>query len=123
MCRDRLEKRVGPVVDHGAATLGGYTHRFSKPGNDGTAKGNIEVADGGRVRGVIYGLTAAQVESLSEFEGGYRRIQVVAALGASEVEAVAVVRPTAAYLGYYRRGIEEHGIELAYYESLVEELG
>lgn len=131
MCRARLEKRVGTVEVRGVARLADYVHRFTKPGGDGTAKGNIEVEPGARVLGVVYGLVSEQLEELAVYEGGYRRIEVLAEVGEARLTAVTFVAerpsrripgPEPWYLDYYRRGIVQHGIGLDYYESLVAEL-
>lgn len=131
MCRIRLERRVGAVDVVGAAVLTGFRHRFNKLGADGTAKGNIVVAGGARVVGVVYGVSEPQLETLDVHEGGYRRLAVSPAREDAVVEAVTFVAlapvlevapPSSEYLEFYRRGIDEHGIELAYLAELVEEL-
>ena len=127
MCRARLEARVGGVRDLGAAPLDDYIHRFTKPGGDGTAKGNIERRAGSRVLGVLYEITGTQLEVLATHEGGYRRMIVpVRELSVVTFTAVAPgpqsIGPTDRYLSHYRRGIEEHGIGLDYFEALIAEL-
>ena len=42
MSTPRLVQRVGEVRVLGPARLEGYEHRFSKRGNDGSAKGNVD---------------------------------------------------------------------------------
>lgn len=136
MCRARLEERIGPVQTRGIAQLAGYIHRFTKPGADGTAKGNIEVEPGARVLGVIYGLREEQLEKLESFEVGYRRVEVLPTLLDSDVIGAPlpsitfvacspsrdIPAPYDWYLEYYRRGIEQHGIDQDYFTTLVAEL-
>lgn len=118
MSRARLEKRVGEVVVAGWATLQGYRHAFSKRGNDGSGKGNIEVHEPSNVHGVLYQLDAAQLETLHGFEYGYRavEVEVLAAAAAQRVlavtyESLEIVRgliPSEDYLQHYRTGMDEH---------------
>lgn len=115
----------------GGAQLADYVHHFTKPGADGSAKGNIEIEPGARVLGVVYALDGAQLERLTEIEGGYRRIDVTPVIGGAPLAAVTFVArspsrdippPHDWYLEYYRRGIEQHGIDPGYFDSLIAEL-
>ena len=99
MSTPRLERRIGPVRCHGRAWLDDYCHRFSKRGNDGTAKDNVERASGARVWGVVYELALPQLEILRGFETGYRALEVgvtldghaSVAVRAASFEAIAAV--------------------------------
>ena len=131
MCRIRLERRIGAVDVVGAAVLTGFRHRFNKLGADGTAKGNIVAVGGARVVGVVYAVSEPQLETLDVHEGGYRRLVVSPARAGALVEAVAFVAvapvvelapPSSEYLEFYRRGLEQHGIDSAYLAELIEEL-
>lgn len=131
MSRARLEARVGWVRDFGRAQLHGYRHRFSKLGQDGTGKGNIEAEGGAWVWGVLYELSAEQFETLRGFEGGYRSIQLTArspvdatprrALSFVAERIVAELSPTPAYLEHYRVGMREHGVPADYVAELLGE--
>lgn len=131
MHRARIERRVGRVRDLGRARLVGYRHVFDKHGRDGTAKGNITPRAGAEVQGVLYELTDAQLERLAVLEGGYRRVvrevehlPVAAPVSAVTFEAIAPVsglRPSAAYLEFYEKGMIEHELPADYRERILEE--
>lgn len=132
MSRLRLEQRVGVVQVLGRARLEGHRHRFSKLGRDGTGKGNIESWPDVSVWGVVYELELDQVTRLEAFESGYRRTVVAVALASGDsgdggaVRAMTFValniveglEPSAEYIEHYRVGMVEHGIPLAYQQSL-----
>jgi len=125
MSRARIEARLGSVRDLGRARCPDRHHRFSKLGRDGTGKGNIEVASGALVWGVVYELGEAQLERLATFEFGYRATQlqlIQAATGVVSFEALAPVTglaPTREYLEHYVRGIREHGIPEPYLNAVL----
>lgn len=129
MMRARLERRVDAVRVLGQARVDDFAHSFTKRGSDGTGKGNITVAAGDVVHGVLYRLTLAQLEQLRRFEGGYRQIEVAAAHGDGVVHAttfqafepVGPLRPSVEYLAYYQRGMVEHGLPLAYRELVLDQ--
>ncbi len=122
MHRLRLERRVGPVIDHGWVVLPDYRHAFAKLGRDGSGKGNIEPREGSEVHGVLYWLTDAQLDALGDYEGGYERVEVfprasggvVAAVTFRGVEWHPGLCPTEEYLEHYRQGMAEHGLPEAY---------
>jgi hypothetical protein len=133
MSRLRLEQRVGVVQVLGRARLEGHRHRFSKLGRDGTGKGNIESWLDVSVWGVVYELELDQVTRQEVFESGYRRTVVAVALASGHsggdggaVRAMTFVasniveglEPSAEYIEHYRVGMVEHGIPLAYQQSL-----
>lgn len=116
MSRARLEQRVGEVGVVGRARLDDHRHRFSKLGQDGTGKGNIELAEGNAVWGVVYELDVAQWEVLAPFEIGYRPLALDvwatrARLSARSFVAERIViglQPTVEYVEHYRIGMREH---------------
>lgn len=123
MSRARLEQRVGRTTVLGVTRLEGYRHRFSKLGNDGTGKGNIEAHAGEAVWGVVYDLDDRQFARLTQFEFGYGQTSLDVPLRAGELirvasfEAHAIVpglTPTAAYLEHYVIGMREHDIPRDY---------
>lgn len=129
MSSPRLERRVGPIGRLGRARLPDHAHRFSKLGRDGTGKGNIEPHPEEHTWGVIYGLTRAQLGELDGIEIGYRRAEIEVIhharpelLRATTFVALRVVRgldPTPGYVGHYRDGVREHGIDEAYLAGLL----
>lgn len=116
MSRARLVQRVGEVGVVGRARLDDHRHRFSKLGLDGTGKGNIELAEGNAVWGVVYELDVAQWELLTPFETGYRSLALDvwvarARLSASSFVAKRIVsglQPTREYVDHYCIGMREH---------------
>ena len=112
---------MGNVRVLGPGRAPGWRHRFNKRGRDGTGKGNIEPADA-HVWGVVYGLTAAQLDLLDGFEGGYRRCALVVEAGREALATIAYVglqpgsclRPAPWYLEHYRVGIRQHGLPEAW---------
>lgn len=132
MSTPRLERRIGCVRVLGRARLDGYRHRFSKHGNDGTAKGNVEPSSGTAVWGVLYALDDDQLARLELFESGYRRVRFEVELDRGErldahsFEALAAVRglvPTDAYLAHYRAGMREHQLPADYQRELLRSEG
>ena len=94
------------------------------------AKGNIVVQPSAAVHGVLYRLTASQLDRLAEFEGGYRRASVqVGSKGyrttAETFVAIAPgcdVGPSVEYLGHYAQGMVEHGISRMYADRILADL-
>lgn len=133
MSRMRLEERTGVVESLGPVVLENHAHDFSHHGRDGTAKGNIEVALGELVRGVLYRLRLKQVELLHPFEGGYNQIdvQVRTSCGAQEWRAYTYMAPKDAddllpqdsYLEHYLRGMKENQFPLSYVEFIRRQAG
>ena len=127
MSTPRLEQRVGPVRVLGRAWLDHYCHRFSKHGNDGTAKGNVEPDPGQHVWGVLFELESAQLECLRGFESGYRMVHFELTLEhrpvhAATFEALNVVRelaPSDTYIRHYIAGMREHAIPSHYRAALL----
>ncbi len=129
MHRARLEERVGPVAESlGHAVLEGYVHSFSHKGRDGSGKGNIEVATGELVRGVLYRMTTDQVALLDPYEGGYdmAEVQVDSADGKHRFEAYTYIAikdaegllPREFYVAHYLRGMQENGFPQSYIDRI-----
>ncbi|MBY0533745.1 MAG: gamma-glutamylcyclotransferase [Rickettsiaceae bacterium] len=118
MLRSRLEKRLGTVEDLGLATLAGYKIFFNKISNDGTGKTNIVSLENGNVMGVVYSLTAEQIDILDKTEGGYNRITILVMLNNNLVEMETYIakatrinnelRPKKEYRQYLIDGASEH---------------
>jgi len=127
MSSARLRGRIGDVHIVGVGRLSGYVHRFDKRGADGTAKGNIVASPGARVLGVLYRIDMQQLETLSEFEGGYRQVELrihhdrteVAAVSFAAIAPATGLAPTREYLGHYRCGLREHGLPAHYARELL----
>lgn len=132
MSSARLRARVGEVDGWGWAWLRGHEHRFSKPGFDGTGKGNVEPHAHRRVHGVLYGLSDRQLAYLTDFEGGYRRTELaIQRPGEAVVTAVTFIAlrpggappPSQAYLDHYREGFVEHRIPGDYARAVLRDAG
>ena len=131
MSRSRLEERVGGVRDFGWSTLQGYRHAFNKRGADGTAKGNIMVADEDSVHGVLYQLTNEQLRTLAHYERGYaaKRVVVYAHDHATiyecatyrAIEITTGLLPHQDYLAHYEQGLREHSLPQDYCTRLFRE--
>ncbi|PRP96164.1 gamma-glutamylcyclotransferase family protein [Enhygromyxa salina] len=129
MSRVRLEHRVGVVQSLGRARLSEHRHRFSKLGNDGSGKGNIEPHADASVWGVAYELDDDQFARLTEFESGYRHTVLVVELAASGMSVsassfvalniVEALEPRADYIEHYRIGMAEHEIPIDYRRQLL----
>ncbi len=103
--------------------LAGFRFRCNKIGRDGSAKANLEVADGAEVWGVVFDLPPDGFRSLDPFEGGYRRRSVeveieVGSLVWCEVyvsdQTSTTLLPTRAYRDRMARGAIEHGLPKDY---------
>ena len=127
MRRARFEARVGEVIDRGWVTLHRYRHSFQKLGSDGTAKGTIVAAPEQVVHGVLYEIDDRQLEVLTRWEGGYRRIDVdidgAAAITFEALRLVDGVQPADDYLEHYFAGMTEHGLPQEYIELIRRQSG
>ena len=134
MDRDRLEERVGTVVEElGHTILNGYSHSFSHRGSDGSGKGNIEPQDGDLVRGVLYGITQEQTELLTPFEGGYEMVQVsvTSPTVKQDWQAYTYMAPKDSdellprdfYLEHYLRGMQANRFPQSYIDSIRRQAG
>ena len=129
MHRARLERRVGRVIDHGWARLPEHRHGFTAVGGDGTGKGNIEPRERLSVHGVLYELSAEQLDVLGGYEGGYDRVELAALASIADaavraasfrfIEPVFGLLPTDDYLEHYRLGMAEHDLPEAYIDEVL----
>ncbi|HLD53780.1 MAG TPA: gamma-glutamylcyclotransferase family protein [Sediminibacterium sp.] len=127
MLRSRLEKRVGTVDDLGNAMLSGHKIFFNKiSSTDGTGKANIISYEEENVMGVVYSLTAEQIDILDKSEGGYNRITILVMLNNNLVEMETYIAkanrinnellPTKEYRQYLIDGASEHVFPQDYIE-------
>jgi hypothetical protein len=74
----RIYDRIGPSDAVGGAVLQGWALAFNKPNMKDKDEGlaNIVEQSGGEVFGVVYDLTAKQLEQLDGYFGGYGRRDV-----------------------------------------------
>ena len=123
MSQSRLEKRVGNVTCYGVAELAEHVHAFSKRGQDGTGKGNIEDLFESSVYGVVYELSEQQLEALLPFESGYEQKSVtlamkhresVTALTFKTKDCVQGLSPTPEYAQHYLAGLKSHEFPAGY---------
>src|SRR5688572_406852 len=79
----RIYDRIGPSDVVGGAVLEGWALDFNKPNMKQKDQGlpNIVEASGKSVFGVVYDLTAKQIETLDGYFGGYGRKSVEVDLG------------------------------------------
>ena len=129
MHRERIEARIGNVVDSGWARLLDYAHEFNKRGDDGSARGNIAERRGAVVHGVLYQLAPHQKPALEKFEGGYHVRGVRVLHAARVVEAITFVartdmvasglKPHEDYLSHYQLGMIEHKLPWRYREQII----
>lgn len=115
----QMASRVPEARSLGRARLAGYAFACNKIGRDGTAKANVEACTAEEVWGVVYEISATDLETLDRFEGGYLRVAVEVDLPtgdrlASEVyvsdRTSADLRPSRAYRDRMVRGAREHGL-------------
>jgi gamma-glutamylcyclotransferase (GGCT)/AIG2-like uncharacterized protein YtfP len=133
--KERLEnqekngKRIGTVADKGTLELNGYKLVFNKLSvRDGSGKANIEPEKGGSVIGVIYELSAEQIDLLDRIEGGYKRHELPVRFENQTVETYFAesdriregLFPTEEYMGFVVNGAIEHEFPEKYVEALTE---
>lgn len=133
MSSARLRARVGGARPHGHAILPAHEHQFSKPGADGTGKGHVAPHAYRRVHGVLYDVTAHQLERLTQFEGGYQRTIIPVQLpnSAAVLQAVTFLAlrpgdappPSLEYLDHYRDGFLEHALPRDYARAVLLDAG
>jgi gamma-glutamylcyclotransferase len=73
MSTKRLQARIPEARAIGRGRLHGWVMLCNKSGLDGSAKANIEAAEGSLVWGVIFCLPESRLPVLDEYEGGYHR--------------------------------------------------
>lgn len=119
-----MEERVGRVHDLGWSTLSGHRHAFNKRGADGTAKGNIIPANEDVVHGVLYQITAEQLQILAQYEGGYiatqlyvyahQHAKLYTCTTYKALKTTSDLLPHHTYLKHYETGLREHGLPQEY---------
>ena len=119
----RMRSRLAASVPRGVACLANYRLAFHKRGRDGSGKGDIIVAAGAEVWGVVYELEAEHVAVLDRIEGvDYTRetLQVRRHSDGNELSAlvyraragaiVAGLQPFNWYLDFLLHGAAHHGL-------------
>lgn len=128
----RLADRVGRVACQGRARLDDACLCFDKIGQDGSGKGNLDLAGSKEsVWGAVYELTREQFEVLDEFEAlgrGYERASVRVRLERRRVDAITYVameeyrdpqlQPYTWYQDLILAGARYHEFPTAYRERL-----
>jgi len=74
MSSARLQARIPRARPIGRGYAEGWRFVCNKTGIDGSAKANMERADGARLWGVVYSVSRADLTRLDAFEGGYERV-------------------------------------------------
>jgi AIG2 family protein len=69
MCYGRMKYRVRSLKFEDVGVLNGYRFITNKVSKDGSAKGNIEIAIGQKVFGVVFSLAEGDVAALDDAEG------------------------------------------------------
>lgn len=115
---ERLVERVGSAPVLGPALARGRRLECNKHGLDGSGKANLIEAPGESVWGVVYRLSARQLDALDRFEGGYTRVELdVHGCGTSHrawtyvsLRLTEDPRPFDWYKGLMLAGAREHGL-------------
>jgi gamma-glutamylcyclotransferase len=128
MDAERLGKRVDQVKVTGVGSVTGYDLRFNKRSVDGSGKANLVERADAVVEGVLFEVSAAQLERLDGFEKGYHRMPVSVVVNGATQSAITYVAdpdqiddsltPTTEYLRLIRRGAEAFGLSDAYRQRL-----
>lgn len=114
-----MARRIPEARSLGRARLKGYAFTCNKVGRDGTAKANVEATRAEDVWGVLYELTATNLDTLDRYEGGYRRVRVSAELPSGDSVACDLyvstqtstkLVPSRAYRDRMVRGAREHDL-------------
>jgi cation transport regulator ChaC len=123
---DRFRARIGPWLSRRVAFLGGYRLRFaSSVRSEGGGGAVVDPWEGGRVAGVLYKITAEQLAAMDREEFGAtrnvsltgRRIAATVSTddGPQPAQLYTVeddggwCPPSARYLGFIVRGLEDAG--------------
>jgi len=77
MCSARMRKRAPSAMAVGTACLKYHHVVCNKLGQDGTAKANIVPRQNASTYGVLYGISANEMELLDKEETGYRRVEKI----------------------------------------------
>jgi cation transport regulator ChaC len=130
MSRAQIKQRAGDWAEEKLARLENYELNFDKVARGGTGTGNIVLAEGKVVWGVLYRVTEAQLRALDRFESvpeHYRRIEVnVVDAENNKIAAQAYIarkvrkglKPDRLYLQRIIEGAEEHKLPADYIEQL-----
>ncbi|MFQ5818272.1 MAG: gamma-glutamylcyclotransferase family protein [Terriglobia bacterium] len=130
MNRAQMKQRVRDWAEEKIARLDNYELNFDKLARRGTGTGNLVLAEGKAVFGVLYRLREQQLRTLDRFEGvpeHYRRseVTVVDEQGnkvSAQVYLARKVRkglkPDRHYLRGIIAGAEEHNLPADYVEQL-----
>jgi gamma-glutamylcyclotransferase (GGCT)/AIG2-like uncharacterized protein YtfP len=130
MNRAQMKQRVGSWQQERVASLDNYELNFDKVARGGVGTGNLVLAQGKVVWGVLYRLTDQQMRKIDRFEGvpdHYRRSEVTVqdADGnriAAQVYLARKVRrglkPDYLYLKRIIEGAEEHNLPADYIQQL-----
>jgi gamma-glutamylcyclotransferase len=130
MCSGRFRLyHVHPEGEGTAALLSNYRLLFNKESDDGSGKANAEPHPGEHVRGVLYTIPDADIQTLDDGENGYcrRELPVKRSDGgvteawvylASEPSNNPALRPYAWYKRFLVEGAREHALLPAYIAEL-----
>jgi cation transport regulator ChaC len=129
------ERNVQGLEKIGVATLKGYSLNYSKRGNDGTGKCNIQRADGGVVYGVIFKVPNSEMKKIDRAEGAsvsphYSRKSITISIEGRRIEAVTYMaqpqfvvqsgylKPSQEYTDKVNSGARESDLPIDYLEHL-----
>lgn len=130
------ERNVQSLEKIGMATLKGYSLNYSKRGNDGTGKCNIQRADGGVVYGVVFKVPSSEMKKIDRAEGAsmspphYSRKAITISIEGRRIEAITYMaqtqfvvqggylKPSEEYAGKVNSGARESGLPADYLEHL-----
>ena len=130
MSRAQMKQRAGDWAEEKLARLENYELNFDKVARGGAGTGNIVIAEGKVVWGVLYRVTEQQLRALDRFESvpeHYRRIEVnvvddegrkVAAQAYLARKVRKGLKPDRLYLQRIIEGAEEHKLPADYIEQL-----
>jgi len=130
MYREQVRQRAGEPKEEKIARLEGYELNFDKVARAGTGTGNIALAPGKTVWGVLYRLSEQQLNALDRFEGvpeHYRRSEVTVVDGNGQKVVAQVylarkvrkgLKPDPQYLQRIVQGAEEHHLPPDYVKQL-----
>ena len=131
MLTARLRARVPSATAIGVGYIAGHALKWHKKSRDGSGKCDIERTgqNGDVVWGVLFKIATAEKPALDEAEGfgaGYEEQSVEIVVGDSTLPALAYVatskdsslRPYHWYKAFVVAGAKEHGLPVAYVDSL-----
>jgi gamma-glutamylcyclotransferase (GGCT)/AIG2-like uncharacterized protein YtfP len=130
MRRAQMKQRAGDWEEEKVARVDNYELNFDKVARSGTGTGNLVLAEGKAVYGVLYRLQEQQLRALDRFEGvpeHYRRTEVSVVddeghkINAQVYLARKVrkgLKPDRLYLKGIIEGAEEHNLPADYIAAL-----